>query len=167
MSVEVAEECFSPVWAYSFYKIMCNDESLNVCYIGKTKDFRNRVSNHKTNSKSSEVKLYRFIRENGSFENFTIEVIHKCFCDDKTSVYVELAFIKQFKEQGYQMLNIQIPNSYALQDYNKMKCEEHYAIKKSCRCGWVGSKMNFSKHIKTSNKHRNFCITEFENKILI
>jgi hypothetical protein len=167
MSVELAKEILPPVCVYTFYKIICKEELLNICYIGKTKDFKNRISNHKTNSKNSEVKLYKFIRENGTFDNFNILPIHKCMCDDKSSIFIELALIKQYKEQGYQMLNIQIPNNYALQDYNKMKCEEHYAIKQTCKCGWIGSKMNFSKHIKTSNKHRNFCIQEFESNLLL
>jgi predicted GIY-YIG superfamily endonuclease len=166
MSAELSEESFAASFPFFFYIITCKNESLNVCYVGKTKDYKNRVSNHKTNSKYSEVKLYKFIRENGTFDNFNIKIVHKCICDEKSSIYIELALIKQYKEQGYQMLNIQIPNDYLKQDYNKMKCEQHYAIKQVCKCGWNGSKMNYSKHVKTSKKHRQFCIAEFENQLL-
>ena len=66
MSVELAKEFLPPVCVYTFYKIICKDELLNICYIGKTKDFKNRISNHKTNSKNSEVKLYK--RKRGLYE---------------------------------------------------------------------------------------------------
>jgi hypothetical protein len=164
MSVAV-EDSFDAVGPYFFYRITCKDSSINVCYIGKTKNFCSRTSVHKTQSKVSETKLYKFIRENGSFDNFDIKVIHKCICDDKSSIYIEISLIKQHKEQGYEMLNIQIPNSYPKQEYNKMKCDAHYAIKKECPCGWSGSKMNYSKHIKTSKKHRDYCIKKFEEQI--
>jgi len=165
MFVELSEEAFEPITHYYFYKIICKDESIKGCYIGKTKDYKNRVSNHKTNSKYNDMKLYQYIRQHGGFENFNISIIHKCMCDDKSSIYIELSLIKQYKENGFQILNIQIPNDYSTQEYNKMKCEEHYAIKKLCCCGWHGSKMNFSKHVKTSKKHREFCIAEFEKKL--
>lgn len=165
MFVELSEEAFDPITHYYFYKIICKDPTINGCYVGKTKDYKNRFSNHKTNSKQSEIKLYQYIRLNGGFDNFNISVIHKCMCDEKSSVYIELSLIKIYKEKGFQMLNMQMPNDYSKQDYNKMKCEEHYAIKQNCKCGWVGSKMNYSKHIKTSKKHREFCITEFEKQI--
>ena len=164
MSVAV-EETFDSVCPYFFYKITSKNPNINVCYIGKTKNFYSRTSVHKTQSKVSDTKLYKFIRENGSFDNFDIKIIHKCICDDKSSIHIELSLIKQHKEQGYDMLNIQIPNNYPKQEYNKMMCDTHYAIKKDCACGWNGSKMSYSKHIKTSKKHRDFCIKKFEEQL--
>jgi len=164
--IEPLEEIFDPSFTFFFYAITCKDLSIDAFYIGKTIDIKSRIACHKTNSKSSETKLYKFIRENGGIENFNIKIIHKCTCIEKTSIYIEYALIKQYKDQGFQMLNIQVVTSYPLQKYNKEKCGEHYAIKKECKCGWTGSKMNFSKHVKTSLKHHKFCIAEFEVDLL-
>jgi hypothetical protein len=37
-------------------------------------------------------------------------------------------------------------------DYNRTQCQTHYLIKKSCDCGWIGSKMGYAHHLK-SKKH--------------
>lgn len=167
MLAVLSEELFEPSIPFYFYKIVCKNSNVNVCYIGKTRDYKNRVSTHKTNSKTSEIKLYQVIRENGGVENFNISIIHKCMCDEKSSIFIELSLIKMYKDKGFQMLNIQMPNNLPREEYNKLKCEEHYAIKQTCNCGWSGSKMNYSKHIKTSKKHREYCISEFEKQLLI
>lgn len=165
MLAVVSEENFDTCYAYFFYKILCKDENIKACYIGKTRDYKNRVSTHKTNTKTSEIKLYQFIRDNGGFENFTISLIHKCMCDEKSSNYIEMSLIKLYRDKGFEILNIQMPNNLPRAEYNKLKCSEHYSIIQKCECGWEGSKMNYSKHIKTSKKHREHCIKEFEKQL--
>ncbi len=55
---------------YNLYKINSND-----CEIGKTKNINKRMALHKYYSKSSQYKLYEFIRANGRFENFEFEIL--------------------------------------------------------------------------------------------
>ena len=150
---------------YYFYKICCKDPEIKTCYIGKTKNFESRMSCHKSHSKSSGIKLYRFIQENGEWDNFNMIIIHKCICDDTVSNYIETALIKQYKMLGIELLNIHIPNNYINQEYNKLKCKEHYAIQKECECGWIGSKMEWAHH-KQSKKHTKYCIAKFEAEIM-
>ena len=50
---------------YFFYKI--HNPNLPYCYIGRTRDPRARLSTHKTKSLTSELDLYRAIRENGGW----------------------------------------------------------------------------------------------------
>ena len=150
-----------PSQHYSFYKIYCNDSSVTACYIGKTSNFTARCANHKSNCKNmNTLKLYCFIREHGDWENWTIHVIHRAYCTLETAGLIEYALIKQHDAN----LNIQIPCAYKLQDYNKRKCREHYKITRDCDCGWSGSKMDWSHHIK-SKRHKKYLIELFEENL--
>lgn len=60
---------------YIFYKIVCLDKDLDLCYVGSTANWKQRVIGHKYNAtveKSSQynIKLYQTIRENGGWDNF-------------------------------------------------------------------------------------------------
>ena len=60
---------------YVFYKIVCLDNSVELCYIGSTANFIKRRSDHKSNcnnenSKSYNSKIYKTIREYGGWSNF-------------------------------------------------------------------------------------------------
>jgi len=150
-----------PCANYSFYKIFCNDPTIQQCYIGKTTNFSARCANHKTNCKNlNTLKLYAFMRDNGNWENWTISVIHKSYCPFDTAGLIEYALIKQHNAN----LNIQLPTVHKKKDYNRMKCAEHYKITRDCDCGWSGSKMDWSHHIK-SVKHKKFLIDLFENNM--
>ncbi len=164
LQLECEETVFQPVVPYYFYKIVCRDSSINKVYVGKTKDFKSRMMNHKFKSVISDIKLYQTIREHGGWENWEMVLYHKCICDEQSSTYIEVSIIKQFQDKGFQILNCQIPVDYPNQEYNKKKCREHYAIKKQCACGWFGSKMDWSHHMK-SKRHRNFCINKYEQEI--
>jgi hypothetical protein len=150
-----------PICLFFFYKISCKDASITKCYIGKTTNLKGRMSNHKTKSKISELPLYIFMRLNGGFENFNFEVLHKCLCTDSTSIFIEHSLIKSYDDT----FNIQTPYLGEKGYYNRDKCKEHYKTRLNCDCGWEGSKMNYSKHIKTSKKHRDFCIDKFEKQL--
>ena len=162
MSMSLENQTSSP---FFFYKITCREKDNKACYIGKTKNYAIRYSTHKSYSKHSNIKLYQYIREHGGFENFKIEIIHKCICDEKSSIFLELHFINDYRNKGFEMLNIQVPNTYPKQEYNIMKCQEHYAVNTDCECGWVGSKMNYCKHLKNSIKHKKYLFKKIEEQI--
>lgn len=149
-----------PLNVFFFYKISCKNPDVAKCYIGKTINIKSRIATHKTKSKISELPLYVFIRNNGGFENFKIEILHKCLCNEATSTFIEYSLIK-----SCDTINIQTPFLGDKNNYNKNICKEHYKIKVDCECGWSGSKMNHCKHIKTSKKHREFCIKKFEKDL--
>jgi hypothetical protein len=151
--------------SFTFYKISCREKDNNSCYIGKTTNLNIRYSTHKSNAKYSKLKLYEYIREHGGFDNFKIDVVHHCICDEKTSTMLELYFINEYKNKGFQMLNTNYPNILEKQEYNKIKCQEHYCINVTCECGWIGSKMNYCKHLKNSLKHKNYCLKKIEKEI--
>lgn len=68
---------------YIIYKITCNNQNITEGYVGTTKDFHTRKSKHKSRCKTSQIKLYKIIRENGGFENFTIVEIEKIKCNNR------------------------------------------------------------------------------------
>jgi len=68
-----------------FYKIYCKDTSVSDVYIGHTTNFVQRKSGHKqscNNSKAAnhDCKLYKFIRDNGGWDNWHMDIIvyHEC-----------------------------------------------------------------------------------------
>lgn len=158
--VESETQPIDPMNMHWFYKIFCKDPSVTKSYIGRTTNIKGRIGCHKTKSKLSDQSLYSFIRENGGWDNFSVDVLHKCVCDDKTATFLEYSLIKMNTDT----LNSQLPCITEKTVYNKEKCRQHYLVKKNCDCGWSGSKMDWSHHLK-SKKHRAFCIDRFENQI--
>ena len=70
-----------------FYKILCNDASVNDLYIGHTTNFVQRKYAHKQgciNPKSVNYncKLYNVIRDNMGWDNWTMEIIAFHNCED-------------------------------------------------------------------------------------
>jgi hypothetical protein len=157
---------FNDISMYFFYGIFCKNPDIKSCYIGKTTNFYSRSATHKCESKISQRSMYVFIRNNGGFDNWNIKVLHKCVCDEKLSIYIEYALVQKYKDEGNQMLNTQLISIPCFNNtYNRDKCREHYKIKQTCACGWTGSKMNYAKHVKTSAKHRAYCIEKFEKDL--
>ena len=67
---------------YTFYKIVCLDNAVDLSYVGSTADFNKRKSEHKQNCNNEKrpahnYKVYRTIRDNGGWSNFKIIEIAK------------------------------------------------------------------------------------------
>ena len=58
------------------YKLSCKDEFVSEYYIGSTVNFKKRIYTHKTscNNKGKSY-LYWFIRDNGGWDNWKMEII--------------------------------------------------------------------------------------------
>ena len=70
---------------YYFYKLYCIDENVKEIYIGSTKRIKNRYKLHKSNctninDKSYNRKVYQYIRTNGGWDNWLMDVFdeHEC-----------------------------------------------------------------------------------------
>lgn len=63
------------------YRIICKDETIDDSYVGHTfkpisvRAYHHRKTCENQGYKYHNKKLYRFIRSNGGFDNFTIEII--------------------------------------------------------------------------------------------
>ena len=70
------------------YKIICNDENIKSCYVGATTSFILRRNQHKMtcnneNAPNHNIKLYKFIRENGGWDNWKMVLIEEISCENK------------------------------------------------------------------------------------
>ena len=169
---------------YSFYKIVCKDENIKDLYVGKTTDLKKRWTKHKfncnnENDKKYNLKLYKFIRENGNIDNWNIIEIDKGEYDDKDSAIVEKYWVKELNatlnciipsrtHKEYYENNKEIINKKA-KEYRKKNIEKIKEISKiyrenniekikeinkkiTCECGCEITKQNLTRHKKTK-KH--------------
>ena len=70
------------------YKLCCNDLSIKDIYIGSTTSFRKRKYTHKgscndINAKNYNSKVYKFIRDNGGFKNWSMILIAETASNSK------------------------------------------------------------------------------------
>jgi hypothetical protein len=70
------------------YKLCCKDPNITDIYIGHTTNFIQRKNQHKTscvneNSKNHNTYVYKFIRQNGGWDNWSMIEIEKHDCKDK------------------------------------------------------------------------------------
>ena len=62
------------------YKISCKDETIKDIYIGQTTNFDIRKFYHIRDSKISCIKLYKFIRDNGGWDNWDMIILGEYSC---------------------------------------------------------------------------------------
>ena len=70
------------------YKIVCKDPAITDCYNGSTCSLKDRKSEHKKrcnnpNYKHYNLKVYRFIREHGGWDNWTFIQLELYPCNSK------------------------------------------------------------------------------------
>ena len=71
------------------YTIQCNDLSIPDTYVGHTKNYDIRKEQHRTLSLTSHRKVYRFIRENGGWSNWTMRIVSYIMCRNKGDASLE------------------------------------------------------------------------------
>jgi hypothetical protein len=118
----------------TFYKIICNNTNITDIYIGHTTNFIERRRAHKKcciNAiyKAYNTKVYKCIRENGGWENWSMIIISEQECNDKSEA---CKIERQYIEQYNATLNNNIP-SRTVKEYreaNKDKSKEYYQSNK-------------------------------------
>jgi hypothetical protein len=70
------------------YKLCCKDVTINQIYVGHTTNINNRKHNHKSNCCNSNLQnynlfVYKFIRENGGWDNWSMIQIEEYDCNNK------------------------------------------------------------------------------------
>ena len=71
-----------------FYKIVSRDLNIPDFYVGHTTNFSERKSHHKSscnnqNNKNYNMPIYKFIRENDGWDNFTMILLDTLPCENK------------------------------------------------------------------------------------
>ena len=94
------------------YKISCKDLNIKECYFGSTKDFKTRKRKHKSNCYNENIAhynipLYLFIRNNGGWSNFEMNIID-CITSIDKKIY-EKCERKYIEENRDIALNKEIP----------------------------------------------------------
>ena len=116
------------------YKLCCNDLDITDIYIGSTTNFKQRKRAHKStcnniNDKSYNLKVYKFIRDNGGFKNWSMVLVVNTPCNSK----LELAkHERHYYEKLNSTLNMRFPQM-TKKEYNdnykeigKIKHKEYY-----------------------------------------
>ena len=70
------------------YKIVCDDLNVKDCYVGHTINMTKRKCTHKhacnnMNDKAHNLKIYKIIRQNGGWDNWSMILVEKFPCKDK------------------------------------------------------------------------------------
>jgi len=105
------------------YKIVCNDLTMQECYVGHTTDFTKRKYSHKfyalnEGKKDSNMKIYQTIRLNGGWDKWSMLEIEKYPCIDANEARARERY---WFEQLSAKLNMQFPSRtiQEWQDTNK------------------------------------------------
>lgn len=65
------------------YKLCCKDPEIKEIYIGSTCNLKTRKHQHNLNSKNLNRKVYKYIRDNGEFQNWDMVMIEEFPCENK------------------------------------------------------------------------------------
>ena len=100
---------------YTYYKLCHSTDEKNECYIGTTPNINSCFSAHRCrymDIKCQNIKLYRYIRENGGFEKWNIVILETKRCKTAYERYLrESELIKQHNallhtyEKGSRLFN--------------------------------------------------------------
>jgi len=144
------------------YKICCNDVNITDIYIGHTTNFTQRKHNHKINCCSENasnynMNVYKFIRKNGGWDNWSMVQIENIFCNNKREALTkERLWIESLKAK----LNCNNPITFQAEkiiqkhdwyeekkDYILEKAKEHYEANKE-------QKIEYQKQYAVENKEK-------------
>lgn len=126
------------------YKIVCNDLNITGCYVGHTTNFRRRKSAHKSSCYNEtdltrfNLKIYKTIRQNGGWNNWSMIEIEKYFCVDKNEARAR-------ERYWFENLNSSLNSDYPLrstQEYNKEHQQQHTEY---CKNYYKNNKEQFKK----------------------
>jgi hypothetical protein len=154
--------------------IIRHKESDN-CYIGSTEDIKARERTHKSALKRGvNLKIYRFMRDNGGWDNFDMVEICKCDID----------MLREMEQYHKDFINPSLNSQNVIQDKEKVKqqIKKHYynnrekrleqvrqynknnkdiinakrSVVIECECGVSHTKRHKARHLK-SNYHLSRC----------
>ena len=151
------------------YKIVCNDLNITDCYVGHTTNFRHRKASHKhicsnDEHKDYNVKLYKSIRQNGGWNNWTMIEIEKFPCNDSNEAHARERYY-------YELLNATNNTNYPnrsvneWKDTNKEKCQKYRndnkeAIKIMTKNHYENNKEKYLQRAKQSREKNKSTLSE-------
>jgi len=153
------------------YKFVCNDLNIKDTYVGHTTDFIKRKATHKSvchnlDNKSYNLKVYKTIRENGGWVNWSMIEIEKYPCGDSNEACSRERYWYELLNANMNTVcptfNVEKRKEYEKEYYdnNKKKFNE----KHNCECGGCYSYSHKAHHMK-SQKHLNYMKSLNNNNI--
>jgi len=108
------------------YKISCLDTTVKETYVGSTVNFKDRMRCHKKacyneNYKRYNQPIYKFIRENGGWKNWNMNIIDSLTTTDE---YEMIKCERKYIEEQQVRLNVQLPTRTKKQYYQDYKEEK-------------------------------------------
>ena len=143
------------------YKLYCLNSEVSEIYIGSTKDCAMTKRSHKTkcnNEKSHtyKFKVYQFIRANGGYSNWKMEIFDEYDVEDDIERFIiERSFTDMIEPE----LNDR--NPYETEEQRKLRKREYSKNNKgkiTCECGSICRRSDKARHENT-NKHKKYLIT--------
>ena len=179
----------------TIYKIVCKDSEITDCYVGSTTSHSKRKSKHKyccNNEKSEKYNLpvYRFIRDNGGWENWNFVLLEDYPCRTKKQLNIRERYWfekinailndrypergkdeyqKQYYDENKEKISgykreYRDKNKEQISEYHKKWYEENIEKQKEkveCPCGSIVRKDGLTRH-KKSQKHQEWEKTQVE-----
>ncbi len=104
------------------YKICCKNPEIKDCYVGSTTNFKQRKNAHRRccsdNNKNKDIKIYKFIRDNGEWDNWDMILVEKVNVNDGYELKKEE---RKWIEQLNATLNCRLPTRTKNEYYNDNK----------------------------------------------
>jgi hypothetical protein len=163
------------------YKIVSNDLNINDCYVGSTTDFTKRKCGHKSicaniNSTMYNFKVYKFIRDNGDWQNWSMILIEmypctthleslqreRYWCEHLNATLNSLVPSRSHKEYTFdhkeQIKQYTFDNKERKKQYdvtNQEHIRTHQKTVIYCECGRSHTRGHKTHH-ERSNKHQEY-----------
>ena len=133
------------------YKLCCNDVTIDDVYVGSTKNHYKRKHEHKDRCKHNNRKeynkyVYRFIRENGGWDNWEYVILETVQYNEKHELHRRE---REYIENLGATLNKTIPTR-TKQEYNQANREKYLAWNKKYR----DNNKHKAKEYQDKNKER-------------
>jgi hypothetical protein len=132
------------------YQIYCKDKNITEVYVGSTENFQSRCKSHNTccyneNGANYNLKVYKFIRDNGGIKNWIIEPIIESDLD--TRYDAEVHYFKTYNAKLNSRFPRRTQKQYRID--NKIQIREKKCEKFQCECGGRFTQQNKSAHLKS------------------
>tara|TARA_R110000744_G_scaffold224488_1_gene343059 strand:- start:2289 stop:2702 length:414 start_codon:yes stop_codon:yes gene_type:complete len=126
------------------YRLQCKDKEIKELYIGSTKNYRKRKSKHKCSTELN-FKVYKFIRENGGWENWEMIVEVKTPNHTKEELLELEQIYKDLLNPTLNSYNVKGRNIEQQKKYQKIRDN----IKANCpQCGKEMLNQSIKRHLK-------------------
>ena len=138
------------------YVIKCKDDNITEEYIGSTIDFIKRKCQHKNtcnneNNKKYNFKIYKFIRENGGWENWIMLEVEKYPCQDKNEAHKREEEIRIDRKTKLNSRKAFVGKTK--EEYDKIYYEENKnKIKEQCKNYYEENKKQILEYQKQYNE---------------